>query len=530
MFKRLLRIYHTLKYLKPVQFYFRGFYFLRNKIFGNNLKFVSYPIDKKSDLPLLEFPKSRVSYKNIADFEFLNFSKKFKSFRNIDWNYFEFGKLWCYNLNYFDFLLQQDLSKEEGLKLINDYISKAEVLKDGLEPYPISLRNINWIKFLTIHHISNKKIDSFIYSCYLHLLKNLEYHLLGNHLLENAFSIFMGSIYFNDEKLYERAKRNLKTELTEQILDDGAHFELSPMYHHILLERLLDSINFAKSSTEFEDQTFLDFLSKKAEVMLSWMEKMKMSNGDMPLLNDSGLEIAKSADALIEYAQSIGVTASENTILKSSGYRKYKSPNWELITDAGKPGPEYIPGHSHADIGNFILYNNNKPFIIDPGISTYEKNGRRNLERSTEFHNTVVVDAKNQSDVWGGFRLGKRAEVKILKESGSYLKLSHNGYKSICGDHIREFQFSDTLITIQDVLSIGSRNCSAIAYFHLSKSIKIVDKGTDEISFDNGVIMKFANAISIDVEKYNCPDGFNSYITCDKLAVHFNKSLETQIF
>ena len=78
------------------------------------------------------------------------------------------------------------------------------------------------------------------------LLDNLEYHLLGNHLLENGFSLLFGAYYFQDENLYKKAKEILEKELNEQILDDGAHFELSPMYHQLMLFRVLDCINLVK--------------------------------------------------------------------------------------------------------------------------------------------------------------------------------------------------------------------------------------------------------------------------------------------
>ena len=35
-------------------------------------------------------------------------------------------------------------------------------------------------------------------------------------------------------------------QLEEQILPDGAHYEQSPMYHCILLDRLLDAINIGE--------------------------------------------------------------------------------------------------------------------------------------------------------------------------------------------------------------------------------------------------------------------------------------------
>ena len=36
----------------------------------------------------------------------------------------------------------------------------------------------------------------------------------------------------------------------EQVLDDGMHYERSPMYHMIVLERLLDALNFAKANDD----------------------------------------------------------------------------------------------------------------------------------------------------------------------------------------------------------------------------------------------------------------------------------------
>ena len=141
------------------------------------------------------------------------------------------------------FLNQDGFSQEEGIVLIEDYIDKESILKDGLEPYPVSLRVINWIKFISKHQIRNEKIDAVLYRHIKLLSRNLEFHLLGNHLLENAFALLFGSYYFRDEQLYETSKNLLKSELNEQILKDGAHFELSPMYHKILLSRLLDCIN-----------------------------------------------------------------------------------------------------------------------------------------------------------------------------------------------------------------------------------------------------------------------------------------------
>ena len=138
------------------------------------------------------------------------------------------------------------MSKDIGIHLINDFIKNDKILKEGKEPYPISLRGINWVKFLSKFQVKDKIIDTSLHNHFHNLLDNLEFHLLGNHLLENAFSLLFGSFYFQDEKLYNKSKKILITELNEQILEDGSHFELSPMYHQIMLFRVLDCIQLIK--------------------------------------------------------------------------------------------------------------------------------------------------------------------------------------------------------------------------------------------------------------------------------------------
>ena len=55
-------------------------------------------------------------------------------------------KIWTYNLITL-ILNQNKLNVDKGLDLILDYIKEDSSLIEGKEPYPISLRGINWIKF-----------------------------------------------------------------------------------------------------------------------------------------------------------------------------------------------------------------------------------------------------------------------------------------------------------------------------------------------------------------------------------------------
>ena len=122
------------------------------------------------------------------------------------------------------------------------------------------LWGINWIKFCQ-NSLRNQKIDTKLFNDYNRLYYNLEYHLLGNHLLENAFSLLFASYYFNYDLYYIKSKFLLE-KLNEQILNDGAHYELSPMYHQIILFRILDSINLIKLNKKWKDDNLLSFVQK----------------------------------------------------------------------------------------------------------------------------------------------------------------------------------------------------------------------------------------------------------------------------
>ena len=455
--KKISLILETVKHLKPIQIYYRGKYFIRKRVGQSN-----YPSSLDSRSRKLNFDFFLYNKKSFDSktFTFLNRSK---TFENIDWNFKEFGKLWTYNLNYFDFLNQEEISKNEGLKLIDDYLKKFDTVKDGLEPYPISLRTINWIKFMTRFQIRDKKIDDTLLAQYYILLDNLEYHLLGNHLLENGFSLLWGGIYLQDDILLQKGKEIVYSQLEEQVLEDGGHFELSPMYHQIILFRLLDALNLVTNNSN--DKALSDFLYRYAAKMLGWLKHMTLSNSDIPLLNDSANEIAPKSNELFDYAKYLDIDTSLSN-LSDSGYRVFKKKSYEAVIDIGQIGPDYIPGHAHADTFNFVLYKHGRPFIIDTGVSTYEANETRKYERSTKAHNTVEINGCDSSVVWDAFKVAQRAKIISVEESENSIEATHDGYFKRFGIyHTRKWIFHDNKIIIEDVLNRKGRAVSRL-HFH----------------------------------------------------------------
>jgi hypothetical protein len=504
----------TIKYLKFTQIFFRIYYLIRLKIRKSvNFKYIT---DIKSvecnQLTLQKgVPYSTIDFR-LDIFNFLNIKHYFSN--GIDWNHSEYGKLWTYNLNYFDFLSRVDRC-EDGVKIIQSYLVSDSNRSVGLESYPTSLRGINWVKFLSRYSVDNNDINRDLFRQYEILLDNLEYHLMGNHLLENGFSLLFGGYYFKEDKFYNKAVEILIRELDEQILPDGGHFELSPMYQQIILSKLLDCINLVSNNT-WKDQHVLQVLIDYASSMLGWLKEISYSSLDIPMFNDSAHNIAPSTRDLFVYADRLGVHI-ERISLGESGYRKIEKLNYECILDIGNVQAKYIPGHTHADTFNFEVRVDGMPFIVDSGIGTYESNSKRHIERSTQSHNTVEVMNVNSSEVWGGFRVGNRAVVSKIKESNSEISATHDGYlRRFNILHARKWSFKDDCIIITDSLSHSSK-AKFYIHFHPSVNISTIKKVVDTYNVD------------YKIRDYQYSLGFNSYTTAKKIIVFFDKSLKVKI-
>jgi len=518
--KRLRLYFETLRYLTSQQVFYQVFYRVKKQI-------VKAPSYSSLALPpegyLLTLEKSISSAKslNADSFTFLNLERTFE--KEIDWNFAEYGKLWTYNLNYFDFLLQEHIEHQQGLALVESFCAQPERRITGVEPYPISLRGINWIKYFCYHKVQNPKSNALLFEHYRYLASNLEYHLMGNHLLENGFSLLFGAYYFRNEKFYIKASEILRTQLNEQILNDGAHFELSPMYHQIILFRLLDCINLLRNNY-WKNDDLLSNLTKKAIRMISWLKAITFQNGEVPMVNDSAYGISPTTDSIVSYADRLGIIG-EPCKLSDSGYRMIRLAPFELFIDVGAIGPDYIPGHAHSDTLNFILYVAGQPMLVDTATSTYENNSVRLFERSTEAHNTVMYDDRQQSEVWSSFRVGRRAKIMQLEEGNSRLTASHDGYKSIGIIHKRSWSWGENGVVITDEISGKRQGGTSIAYFHFHPDIEVIT--ADGTIHADLLEVECHGQNHFEIGAYNFATGFNKTQKGKVLKVHFNHELQT---
>jgi len=524
------RYFQTLAHLKIKQVFYRIYYVLRKKITGYPKGYVKHLLKHEYILPqfangprLISFIPSDIYFLQNT-FTFLNLSKTFSI---VDWEHAGFGRLWTYNLNYFDFINQQDVHFEEGLQLMLDFNVDLTDRKAGLEPYTISIRGINWIKFF----VKNKELfakeqweclNKSLFVQYKVLYHHLEYHLMGNHLLENALSILAGGVWFYDEKLIRESTILLEKELEEQILKDGMHFERSPMYHSILLNRILDVINVIVS-THTENSSIYKLLVEKASLMLGWLKTYIFSDGSLPHFSDSADNVAPKSSDIFDYAQRLGVHI-KNSKLCESGYRKFTGEQYELMADYGPFGPSYINGHSHNDIFSFVLSIDGVPFIVDAGTSTYEANERRIFERGTSAHNTVQYQTKEQCEIWSAFRTARIASVYITEENSNRICGYHNGFHPAM--HKRSIECNERQITVCDTVS-NTASLSSKAYIHFHPNIRV--EYADKQLLINNFRINFEGAEKISLQSYKYAAGFNYLVDSVLAEILFTNQLKMTI-
>ena len=455
-------------------------------------------------------------------FFFLNESHELKS--AADWNNLEWERLWLYNLHYFDDLNAQGAlgRKRWHYALMKRWIAENPPGQGvGWEPYPLSLRIVNWIKW-SLHpgELESACLDS-LGSQARYLRRRLEYHLLGNHLLANAKALVFAGLYFQGDEADEWLDKGLKIlarEVPEQVLADGGHFELSPMYHSIILEDLLDLINLGRayeirrggeetwSAKNIENHR--PVWEETVNKMRYWLQVVCHPDEEIAFFNDTALGIAPSPNELEAYAKRLGLGSvslvpTPVCVMRDSGYVRLELGNAVALLDVGQIGPDYLPGHAHADTLTFELSVHGQRVIVNSGTSCYGGSEERLRQRSTAAHNTVVINDENSSEVWGGFRVARRAypEGLVIKGQTEEVQVScaHNGYRRLAGRpiHRRDWRMTKSSLMVAD--TVEGRYRSSMGRIHLHPDVRalIADSGKrGEIGLSNGkkIAWKLSNA------------------------------------
>lgn len=470
------RFFRTIRHLRPIQFYGRLWFRLYR------------PCPDMAPPPALRSIQGvwhchvarAVNLVGPTRFRFLNLEADLSE---IGWDDPRQAKLWRYNQHYFDDLNATGSKRRSAWHsaLIDAWIIGNPPGKGtGWEPYPTSLRIINWVKWALSGNVLPDGAAASLAIQARWLARRIEWHLLGNHLFTNAKALIFAGLFFEGSEAdawLSKGTKILNREIVEQILPDGAQFELSPMYHALAVEDMLDLVNIAGA---YRQQHLTKDWCQRIPAMISWLETLSHPDGKIAFFNDAAFGIAPVSADLVQYANRLGFENSASTLpllhLKESGYVRMREGPFALIADVGPVGPNYLPGHAHADTLSIELSIDGQRVFVNSGTSEYGSSAERQRQRGTAAHNTVTVHDENSSEVWAGFRVGRRARpLNVVVEKRDRMlrvQASHDGYRFLLHRPVvtRCIELDENCLKITDTITTSIR---AMARYHLHPEVTV---------------------------------------------------------
>ena len=474
--------WHTLRHLRPVQFYGRLWFRLHRP----QADLAPAPALRTPTGPWTAAARRNPSLSGPRDFVFLGQGGRLEE---VGWDGPQREKLWRYNQHYFDDLNAGGAAARRAWHqaLLADWVQhNPPGTGNAWEPYPTSLRIVNWVKWsLSGQALSAACLHSLAVQVRW-LRQRLERHLLGNHLFANAKALVFAGLHFEGPEArgwLQLGLRILQRELKEQVLADGGHFERSTLYHALALEDMLDLCNAMRCQVQAlspAEQGLAAQWRETAAHMQRWLQDLRHPDGEIAFFNDAALGVAPSCIELGAYARRLELPAPPAPAarwLDSSGYARLQNGPAVALLDMARVGPDYLPGHAHADTLSFELSLHGQRLLVNSGTSCYGASAERLRQRGTAAHNTVVVDGQDSSQVWSGFRVARRArplspQVSLDPEV-QQASCAHDGYRRLPGApvHRRRWRLDGQGLLVQD--EVRGPHHTAQARFHFHPDVRV---------------------------------------------------------
>ena len=447
----MLKYLHAIKHLR-----FRQVLFLvRYRLF----KFKNDPIKQKFRYTYTKKIKNiPLEYIKVERDSLTIFSKKFGSCMQPDFQNISSDYMYEFSFNYLDHLNTSSLVEKDKIKILKNYVNAD--YKSEWHPYTASRRLINIIIFLSqnlhaLTKVEQSEVEKYSSAVYRFIGDNLEFHIDANHLLANYFALSLFENTFETQN--RKYTKKYLNELDSQIID-GFHYERSLGY---TISVIYDFMIFYQIQKNV-DQSLISKLNEA----LKNIENLTKANFNF---GDNVFDQVPPLVSLIKLGQTLFSLEQEKPEKSkiSNFYILNKHNSFCVVVDGGTPMPEYQPGHAHDSTGAFILSYQGHPIVTNGGVSTYEKNKFRYLERSRYSYSKPINLGVSQ-EVWSGFRIAQRRSVKINHLDSEKLSMSINTDQGGWQKEIEMFEgeVSDTYRTYRKPI---------IAQYILSENVEVVD-------------------------------------------------------
>jgi uncharacterized heparinase superfamily protein len=406
-----------------------------------------------------------------------------------DWNRRYVSDLWTFHLHYFDYALDLAWAARESgdrrpvaalTRLVDSWLEQARPGRSpGWQAYPTAVRSLNWMRVLLILDdmlpaAARIRLEAGILSQLAVLERRLEFHRMGNHLQKNLEALGLAGIVFRGSAPTRWRRRWLPAFfalVTEHFLPDGVHYERSSMYHaHALADALLVIVACDAAGVPVPPA-----VRERLAAACDAHAVLSRPDGVLHAFNDGSAEAGVPADYVRRLMlAALGTLPRERTgvvSLATGGYHAWIDPQRgdRLVVDCGTPGAHDQPGHAHCDLLSFELDAGGRPVIVDSGTRGYGGDPLREYSRSTRAHNTVSVGHREQSEVWGTFRMGRMARPLGAAMAGHGAGVRFEGaYRSHDGGygHARRIEGGGGTWRVEDTIDDGPGETLA-SFIHL---------------------------------------------------------------
>jgi uncharacterized heparinase superfamily protein len=271
-------------------------------------------------------------------------------------------------------------------------------------------------------------------------------------------------------------------------LDDGFHVERSPGYHAVLVDdlmRLESLLHAAGEGNGALGRQVAEARKRTASALASVLHP----DGEIPLFNDAAFDQAPPSTWILDRATACdqGLRPPTNPSgAPSAGFHRLAGDASVVLFDAGEIGFADQPAHAHADTLSFEMSYGTTRVVVDTGAFDYEPTAERAYARSTRSHNTLELDDVDQSEMWGVFRVGRRAHPFGVRRR----EASHDGYRHLRGApvHRRRMEhLGRDAWLVEDVVSGGGEH-RAVSRLRLHPSFAIELQTREVLQVSDGSI------------------------------------------
>jgi uncharacterized heparinase superfamily protein len=179
-----------------------------------------------------------------------------------------------------------------------------------------------------------------------------------------------------------------------------------------------------------------------------------------------------------------------------------------------------------------------EPLLVDTGTSTYAAGTARDRERSTAAHNTVEVDHRDSTEIWGAFRAGRRARVYAVSADadadGATVEAAHDGYRRLPGrpTHHRRWSIRADELRIDDTVTGRGRHRVTVRW-HLAPgaTLRLVPGGAVVITAagEIGVTVTATSEPTMTAATAQVSAGFGRTVTAPVFACALHPQLPVRI-